>query len=124
MISKLYELQNLQFAEILDSDPEARIASLRSTIPATILAHYDRLCVRGKRSVALAHDETCGGCHMHVTRGKVLQLRNGADICFCDSCGRYLHLPDATTTASIASAVVAAEKSVRKSGTSHVAHAR
>ena len=70
----MFELQTLEFEETIQPNTEKRIASLRAKIPDPVLAHYDRLCARGKRGVALLHHQTCTGCHMRVPLGVVLEI--------------------------------------------------
>ena len=47
-LTNLLKLQALDFDEIKDKDAESHRTELRSTIPQPILAHYERLVVRGK----------------------------------------------------------------------------
>ncbi len=93
-IKNLLELQSLEFEKQMEPDLEKQIAELRARIPAQILGHYDRLVARGKKGTAVIHNEVCTGCHMHVPRNVVLTLMHGEDIQLCESCGRYLHLPE------------------------------
>ena len=73
---------------------EAQAAELRGRIPQPIIGHYDRLRVRGKKGVAVVRNQVCTGCHMHVPIGQITVLMRGEDIQLCESCGRYLYLPD------------------------------
>ena len=98
LMQKLFELQALEFDETIQPDTEARRAELRAKIPLPILGHYDRLCARGKKGVALLNHRTCSGCHMRVPVGVVLNLRHGADVELCDNCGRYLYLREDAVT--------------------------
>jgi len=70
------------------------VAELRGKIPAPILGHYDRLRVRGKKGLAAVRHQVCTGCHMSVPLATVMTLKHAQDIQLCDSCGRYLYLPD------------------------------
>jgi len=74
------------------------MAELRAKIPSQILAHYDRLVVRGKKGVATVRGQVCSGCHMHLPLGVIMTLRHGQDIQLCENCGRYLYLPPAVET--------------------------
>lgn len=94
LLRNLVTLQGIEFGDIDDKNPEATIAKLRSTIPAQILGHYDRLAVRGKKGVALVRDQVCTGCHMRQPIAVIMTLMHGKDIQLCDSCGRYLYLPE------------------------------
>ena len=51
------------------------MAELRGVIPAQILAHYDRLAVRGKKGVAVIRNQVCTGCHMKLPIG-TLNVQN------------------------------------------------
>jgi len=94
LMENLLELQTLEFEELIQPTTEKRIATLRALVPPPVLAHYDRLCARGKRGVAILSHQTCTACHMHVPLGIVLELQHGEDIRCCDNCGRYLYLKD------------------------------
>ncbi len=63
-------------------------------MPAQILGHYDRLVARGKKGVAVVRNQVCTGCHMRLPIGTINTLMQGNDIQLCDTCGRYLYLPD------------------------------
>jgi predicted nucleic acid-binding Zn-ribbon protein len=96
LMQNLAKLQSLEFGEIKEKNAEATKAELRGKIPPQIVAHYDRLVVRGKKGVAAVRDQVCTGCHMRLPMGVIMTLMRGQDIQLCDSCGRYLYLPDAT----------------------------
>ena len=97
-LQNLLKLQALDFKEVAETNPEARRAELRATIPQPILGHYDRLVVRGKKGVALVRNQTCTGCHMRLPIGTINTLLHGLDVQLCDSCGRYLYLPEPAET--------------------------
>ncbi len=86
LIANLLKLQMLEFKETAPADREKQIADLRAKIPAQILAHYDRLVVRGKKGVAAVRNQVCTGCHVQVPRAVVLTLMHGDDIQICESC--------------------------------------
>jgi predicted nucleic acid-binding Zn-ribbon protein len=97
-LANLLTLQSLEFHEISEKNAESQKAELRATIPAPILAHYDRLVARGKKGVALVRNQVCTGCHMRLPIGTINTLMQHQDVQLCDSCGRYLYLPDAPET--------------------------
>lgn len=94
LLTSLLKLQALEFDQSPAKGSEAQVAELRSKIPAQILAHYDRLVARGKKGVAVVRNQVCTGCHMRLPIGTINTLMQGNDIQVCDSCGRYLYLPD------------------------------
>jgi len=94
VLQNLFKLQALEFSEAAAKDIEAQVAELRGTIPQPILGHYDRLRARGKKGIAMLRNQVCTGCHMHVPIGQITMLMRGEDIQLCESCGRYLCLPD------------------------------
>ena len=98
VLQDLLKLQALEFGESTEKNVAARTAELREKIPAPIVGHYDRLRVRGKKGVAIVRNQVCTGCHMRVPIGKITELMRGEDIQLCESCGRYLYLPDAAET--------------------------
>ena len=95
VIDQLYALQQLELQK-RGKTPEIpeKIQELRATIPAPILAHYDRLMARGKKGVAAVRNSVCTECHMRVAIGVCATLARREDIELCGSCGRYLYLPD------------------------------
>src|SRR5580700_10390271 len=107
----LIELQSLEFEETIRPDIEEHIAKLRAEIPKPILDHYDRLADKGKKGVAPLRNQTCTGCHMRVPVAVVMSLKHGEDVCLCDSCGRYLYLPEITAGNSAPPAKKPAAKS-------------
>src|ERR1041385_4588957 len=92
LLTNLLKLQALEFKEINETDPEAKIAELKALIPQPILVHYERLIARGKKGVALIRNQVCTGCHMRLPIGVITILMQDRDIQLCDSCGRYLYL--------------------------------
>lgn len=94
LMQDLLELQALEFDQTLVPETEERIAALRAKIPSAILGHYDRLGDRGRKGVALVHNNVCTGCHMCVPLGTILELKRGEDVRLCDNCGRYLYVED------------------------------
>jgi hypothetical protein len=98
VLQNLLKLQALDFNETSEKNPEAQIAELRARIPQPILGHYDRLVVRAKKGVAVVRNQVCTGCHMRLPIGTINTLMQGSDIRLCDTCGRYLYLPDPAET--------------------------
>jgi len=96
ILQNLLKLQALDFGEAMTKAVEAQAAELRGSIPAPIIGHYERLRVRGKKGIAVVRNQVCTGCHMHVPIGQITMLMRGEDVQLCETCGRYLYLPDAT----------------------------
>jgi hypothetical protein len=112
VIQTLLKIQALEFSEAPDSNSPAEIQELRTQVPTQILAHYDRLRIRGKKGVALVRNKSCTGCHMQQPLGKINVLMRDEDIQLCDSCGRYLFLaPEAETP--VAEPVIAAKPATK-----------
>ena len=91
IVQNLLKLQALEFG---NEGGKERVEELRGKVPTPILGHYDRLVARGKRGVAIVRNQVCTGCHMKVPIGQITVLMRGEDIQLCESCGRYLYLPD------------------------------
>src|SRR5258705_12171616 len=111
-MQNLFELQTLEFGSIGNKSNASQVAELRSQIPQPVLAHYDRLTERGKKGVAIVRNQVCGGCHMLLPIGTINTMMQGHDFQLCDSCGRYLYLPDPVESAVVET--VAAAKPARK----------
>ena len=91
IVQNLLKLQALEFG---NEGGKERVEELRGKVPTPILGHYDRLVARGKRGVAIVRNQVCTGCHMKVPIGQITVLMRGEDLQLCESCGRYLYLPD------------------------------
>ena len=102
ILQDLLKLQSLDFTESAGKSAAAQAEELRGKIPQPIIGHYERLRARGKKGVAVVRNQVCTGCHMHVPIGQITVLMRGEDIELCESCGRYLYLPDAAETESLA----------------------
>jgi len=98
LLPNLLKLQALEFGESKEKELDSRMAELRAQIPAQILGHHDRLVARGKKGVAVVRNQVCSGCHMKLPIETINTLMQGTDIRLCDSCGRYLYLPDPVET--------------------------
>jgi hypothetical protein len=98
VLQNLLKLQAIEFGDGAGRDTESQVAELRGQIPQPILGHYDRLRVRGKKGVAVVRNQTCTGCYMRQPLGKITVLMRGEDVQLCDTCGRYLYLPDEAET--------------------------
>ena len=95
IMDQLLALQTLQFdARSRTSESKSEMEKLRKKVPGPILAHYDRLVLRGKKGVAIARNCVCSGCHLRITTGKLVGLVYADDIQLCDNCGCYLYLPE------------------------------
>ena len=94
LMTDLLKLQTLDFAETKNKSDETQRAELRAKIPQPILAHYDRSVARGKKGVAVVRNQVCTGCHMRLPIGTTNTLMQSQDVQLCDTCGRYLYLPD------------------------------
>jgi hypothetical protein len=102
VLQDLMKLQALDFGAPADKKSETQAAELRPKIPQPIIGHYERLRARGKKGVAVVRNQVCTGCHMHVPIGQISMLMRGEDIQLCESCGRYLYLPDAAESEFLA----------------------
>ena len=122
VLQNLLKLQALEFGEAGGKQVAAQIAELRGRIPLPILGHYDRLRAREKKGVAVVRNQSCTGCHMHVPIGQITVLMRAEDIQLCESCGRYLYLPDPAETEFIQH-VEAAKPAAKPRKRRAVAHA-
>jgi hypothetical protein len=115
LLRTLVRLQELEFGAAENPDSEPLRAALRAKIPAQILGHYDRLMARGKKGITAVRHQTCTGCHLRLPIGVISTLMHGTDIQLCDSCGRYLYLPEGEGPEMLAHAAeVRAEAKARR----------
>jgi predicted nucleic acid-binding Zn-ribbon protein len=96
LMQNLLDLQTLEFGQNQSDEIIALITDLRGKIPPQILGHYDRLRVRGKKGLAAVQNQVCTGCHMRVPLGTIMTIKHAQDVQLCESCGRYLYLPEET----------------------------
>ena len=123
VLPTLLKLQAIDFDPNPDASSEAQAGELRAKVPAQILGHYDRLVTRGKKGVAVVRNQVCTGCHMRLPIGTINTLMQGNDIQLCDSCGRYLYLPDPAESQFVENiaATKPAPKARRKKAVVHAA---
>ena len=72
---------------------KASIAELRGSVPVPVLAHFDRLIVRGRAGVAEVHHGVCGACHLRLPAAITAVGDKSDDLQLCESCGAYLLFP-------------------------------
>ena len=98
------EIQNKRQAiQAAIADADARIqrieeerTKLADTIPANLLASYERL-TKGKpntQAMAACRNFVCQGCRMSLTANTVNLLMGANKLVYCKSCGRILYLPE------------------------------
>ena len=93
VMEQLLALQNLQFDDrSRTSGSKAEMEKLRDKVPTPILAHYERLVLRGKKGVAIARAGVCSECHLRIPGGKLANMSGTPnEVHLCDNCGRYLY---------------------------------
>src|SRR4051794_29978791 len=115
ILTALVALQDLEFGtKKLAPAKQAAADELRKKIPAPILGHYERLMERGKKGVAIVKNGVCTGCYMRLATGAMGMLLRRGDVQLCDTCGRYLYLPEEPTVAPEPVPVKPAAKRKRK----------
>ena len=92
-ISRLLTLQDLELQTPNKRTSEAE--NLRAGIPPVMLDRFDKFLVRGKKGVAVVRNGVCRGCQIALPVGVFNGLIQGELAQICDSCGRYLYLPEA-----------------------------
>lgn len=124
MMEALLALQKIELSpKPRTAEQAAEAVRLRGLVPAPVLGHFDRLLARGKNGVAAVRNGACGACHIRLPSGSLARLANPEDLHLCDSCGRYLYLPEdeplgavaaPTTSTTSTKAKPSARKRVRK----------
>jgi hypothetical protein len=76
----------------LDTVRAERQSRARELSPP-VLASYDRILkARGGVAVAsVSADAVCGGCRVTIRPQAIQELKSGAELMRCESCGRFLH---------------------------------
>lgn len=74
---------------------EAERARLEAEIPAEYLQPFLKVA-RQRKGLALVavREERCGGCHVRVMPKLIQQVRRATGLIACDSCKRWLYVPD------------------------------
>ncbi len=114
LLNNLTRLQSLELGEVKEKNSETTITELRGKIPSQILAHYDRLMVRGKKGIVPVQNQVCTGCHMRLPIGVITTLMHATDLQLCDTCGRYLYLAAPAEPKAEPPAAAARPKKARK----------
>ncbi len=75
---------------------DAERVVLSDSIPREYLTRFTRVANQ-RRGLALVavRDELCGGCHVRVMPKLIQQVRRAEGLIACDSCKRFLYVPDA-----------------------------
>lgn len=124
IMDHLLALQRLHFdARARTATPLTEVEKLRTAVPPSTLARFERFVARGKKGVAVARNGVCSECHLRITEGKMVGLSAATDVQQCDNCGRYLYLPEGTPSGLTNPQAVppVASKRARKEVASHVA---
>ena len=74
---------------------EARRPPAAERVGPELLLEYERILARrGASAMAAVVDGSCQGCFMRLTLQRLADLRKGAAIITCNSCGRILYLAE------------------------------
>ena len=85
-------------------DAEPSIATLRASVPAPVLAHFDRLAALDRLGVAEVRNGVCGGCHLRLPAAVTAGRADDDDLQLCENCGAYLMFPTEEAPAAVPSA--------------------
>ncbi len=113
-IANLLKLQSIESKDTPESNSVSVRKELRGIIPQPVLAHYDRLMARGKKGVAIVRNQVCTGCHMRLPIGTINKLLQRQDVQLCDTCGRYLHIPETTAALTEPAPAVPAKPAAKR----------
>jgi len=82
---------------------------LTAVIPASLLDPFLKVA-RQRKGLALVavREELCGGCHVRVMPKLIQQVRRATGLIACDSCKRFLYVPEDPAGGSVAAAEPAA----------------
>jgi len=77
---------------------EAERDRLSAEIPENYLDPFTRVArQRGGRALVAVREELCDGCHVRVMPKLIQQVRRAEGLIACDSCKRFLYVPDDPT---------------------------
>ena len=84
---------------------EAERQSLEAGVSADYLQPFLKVA-RQRKGLALVavRDERCGGCHVRVMPKLIQQVRRATGLIACDSCKRFLYVPDEPSRPAAAAA--------------------
>lgn len=93
--------------EALDRDRQ----ELQRTIPGLWLDPFLKVA-RQRKGLALVpvRDELCGGCHVRVMPKLIQEVRRSIGLIACDSCKRFLYVPDDSPPPPLAATAKAASE--------------
>ncbi|HYS77395.1 MAG TPA: C4-type zinc ribbon domain-containing protein [Candidatus Dormibacteraeota bacterium] len=84
---------------------ESERAAIMTGIAPAYLEPFLKVA-RQRKGLALVavRDERCGGCHVRVMPKLIQQVRRATGLIACDSCKRFLYVPDDPPRATVAAA--------------------
>ena len=84
--------QNLKYFKEKLSDEQNNKEDLRKTVPANLLAIYDKL-IKNREGKAISFVETnfCGICNVKIRPQRLSELISTTNIFICENCGRILY---------------------------------
>jgi len=74
-------------------DGKPGIAAMRASVPAPVLAHFDRLVALDRKGVAEVRNGICGACHLRLPASMTAGASAHDDLELCENCGAYLVFP-------------------------------
>jgi len=80
-------------------DGKPRIAEMRASVPAPVLAHFDRLVALDRKGIAEVRNGVCGSCHLRLPASMTAGGSPHDDLELCENCGAYLMFPAPEETA-------------------------
>ena len=70
----------------------AQRAEAEANIDQTTLSRYNRLVERkGPNIVVGIQHGSCGGCHMKLPEGEIIEIKSGLKVNYCSNCGRIVY---------------------------------
>jgi predicted nucleic acid-binding Zn-ribbon protein len=100
LIESMQNLQRLLHSGTHTKQENKQIADLRVSLPAPVLAHFDRLVAHGRKGVAEVRHGVCGGCHLKLPASLSAPGLGHEDLQLCESCGAYLNFIAEETASS------------------------
>ena len=67
---------------------------IRKRIPQTVLDHFDRMMLNGKKPIAPVRHAVCSACHLQIPKSHVLQMHKSGELHVCDNCGAFIFLEE------------------------------
>jgi len=94
-LENLLRIQELSLTDHpLKKNETAELLDREARVDGRLVSRMERMFDRGRKAIVPVRGQSCGGCHLELSRSTMLALRHGKNLQACQNCGRILYLPE------------------------------